>query len=383
MTNKKVFTALAVSLALSPTLAKADAPAMPSMTGPLAGNAAPYTFDTGSALGKVYVTGAATAIALSQDHAASNDRDTLADISNAQLFVQNADGPVQFFLQGGAYSMPSLGTAYLRTGKTPEKTFGFVPQGYLKLVPNSSLSLQAGKLPTLFGAEYTFTFENMNIERGLLWNQEPAVSRGVQANYTTGPLALSLSLNDGYYSERYNWLSGSAAYTIDSNNTLSVLAGGNLRETTRTSFATPLAQNNGSIYNVIYTHTSGPWTLTPYLQYTHVPANATLGIAHAGSTYGAAVLAKYAFDSNLSLAGRAEYINSTGSVSNGAPNLMYGPGSNAWSFTITPTYQYKQYFGRVDASYVHATGTQAGSAFGPAGTDTSQGRLMLETGILF
>jgi len=30
----------------------------------------------------------------------------------------------------------------------------------------------AAKLPTLIGAEYTFTFENMNIERGLLWNQE-------------------------------------------------------------------------------------------------------------------------------------------------------------------------------------------------------------------
>ncbi len=123
--------------------------------------------------------------------------------------------------------------------------------------------------------------------------------------------------------------------------------------------------------------------MTPYLQYTYIPEDASVGIPHTASTYGGAVLAKYSFDSNISLAGRAEYIGSTGSVANGAPNLLYGPGSKAWSFTVTPTYQVKQFFGRVDASYVRASGTTAGSAFGSAGTDSSQGRLVVETGILF
>lgn len=363
--------------------AKADTAPMPSMTGPLAGNSAPYKISDTKQFGKIYVTGAVTAIGILQNNAASSDRNSLADISNGQIFIQNTDSPFQFFVQAGAYSMPSLGTAYLRTGKAPDKTYGFLPQGYIKLVPNSSLSFQLGKLPTLVGAEYTFTFENMNVERGLLWNQEPAVSRGVQANYATGPLALSFSLNDGYYSESYNWLSGSAAYTIDNANTLSFIAGGNLGETAHSSFATPLAQNNGSIYNAIYTHTAGAWTVTPYLQYTYVPKNAGIGIAHTASTYGAAVLAKYAFNDNFSLTGRAEYIGSTGSVANGAPNLLYGSGSKAMSLTVTPTYQYKQFFGRVDASYVRASDTTAGSAFGSAGNDSSQTRLVLETGILF
>ena len=385
MTNEKIcLIAIAACCVLSPGLAKADdaaapaPPPMPSMTGPLAGNSSPMSFDTGSAFGKVYVTGAATAIGISQDNAASNNRDGLVDVSNGQVFIQNTTGPVQFFLQGGTYSTPALGTAYLRADQTVDKTYGFLPQGYLKFVPNSSFSLQAGKLPTLFGAEYTFTFENMNVERGLLWNQENAVNRGVQANYTTGPWALSLSWNDGFYSNRYNWLSGSAAYTIGPSDSVTFVAGGNVGSTAYNSFATPLAQNNSDIYNIIYTHTSGPWTVTPYLQYTYVPENAAIGIASTASTYSAAVLAKYSFDSNLSLAGRAEYINSTGGT-----NLLYGPGSNAWSLTVTPTYQYKMYFGRVDGSYVHATGTTAGSAFGSAGNDASQGRLVLETGILF
>lgn len=383
MPKQKVLTALATCLALSPAPAHADAVPMPSMTGPLAANMSPYSFDTKTPLGKIYVTGAASALAFTQDHPASTDKDSLADIDNAQLFVQNTSGPVQFFVQAGTYSMPSLGTPYLRSGKTPDKTYGFLPQGYLKLVPADNFSVQVGKLPTLFGAEYTFTFENMNIERGLLWNQEPAVSRGVQANYTAGPLALSFSVNDGYYSDHYNWVSGSAAYTIDSSNSLSFVAGGNFDDTTHTSFATPLAQNNSSIYNLIYTHTAGSWTFNPYIQYTRVPENNSIGIINDASTYGAAFLAKYAVNSNVSIAGRAEYIGSTGSVANGAPNLLYGQGSKAWSFTLTPSYQKDKFFGRIDASYVHASDTVSGSAFGPAGNDTSQGRLMLEAGVLF
>ena len=35
-------------------------------------------------------------------------------------------------------------------------------------------------------AENTFTFQNMNIERGLLFAQEPTISRGGQLGYTQG-----------------------------------------------------------------------------------------------------------------------------------------------------------------------------------------------------
>jgi len=57
---------------------------------------------------------------------------------------------------------------------------------------------QNSLLPTLVGAEYTFSFENMNIERGLLWNQENAVNRGVQLNYAADPFTFAFSWNDGF-----------------------------------------------------------------------------------------------------------------------------------------------------------------------------------------
>src|SRR5712691_2717948 len=115
-----------------------------------------------------------------------------------------------------------------------------------------------GALPTLIGGETTFTFENFNIERGLLWNQENAVNRGVQANYTAGPLAFALSLNDGFYSNQYSWLWGSATYTLDKENTLSFVGGGNLSRSKKSTLVTPIFLNNEEIYNVIYTYNAAP-----------------------------------------------------------------------------------------------------------------------------
>ena len=70
--------------------------------------------------------------------------------------------------------------------------YGPVPTAYLKLVPTKTTSILIGELPTLIGAEYTFSFENMNIERGLLWNQENAISRGIQLNQAIGKYLAAL-----------------------------------------------------------------------------------------------------------------------------------------------------------------------------------------------
>jgi hypothetical protein len=370
------------ALALSADAASAAALSTPSMSGPLAANPNPISLDAGP-LGKVYIGGILSGLGFWQDNHVPGDQAWRADLGNGQVFVQKTDGWLQFYVQAGAYSLPSLGTPYLNSGDTISDTFGAVPVAYAKLAPTDSFSIEAGKLPTLIGDEYTFTFENMNIERGLLWNQEPAVSRGVQANYSTGPVNLALSWNDGFYSDRLNWLSGSIAYTIDSANSLSFIGGGNIGHTGYSTFATPLAQNNGDIFNLIYTWTSGRWTASPYVQYANVPDNTGLGITHSVSTTGGAVLVSYAVDDDWKVAGRGEYISSSGDSAAGTPNLLYGPGSDAWSLTITPTYQHGIFFARGDASYVGASHTTPGFAFGANLDRTSQVRLMLETGVLF
>ncbi|HEX4158464.1 MAG TPA: outer membrane beta-barrel protein [Rhizomicrobium sp.] len=375
-------TAAAAGVALGTDAASAAALSTPSMSGPLAANPNPISLDAGP-VGKIYVDGIVSGLGFWQDDHVPGDQAWHADLGNGQIFVQKTDGWLQFYVQAGAYSLPSLGTPYLNAGDTISDTFGAVPVAYAKLAPTDNFSIEAGKLPTLVGDEYTFTFENMDIERGLLWNQEPAVSRGVQANYTAGPVSFALSWNDGFYSDRLNWLSGSAAWTIDSSNTLSLIGGGNIGHTGYSTFATPLAQNNGNIFNLIYTWTSGPWTVSPYGQFANVPDNAGLGITHSVSSTGGAVLVSYSVNDDWKVAARGEYISSSGNSLAGTPNLLYGPGSNAWSLTITPTYQHGIFFARGEASYVGAGDTTPGFAFGPNLDRTSQVRLVLETGVLF
>jgi hypothetical protein len=137
-----------------------------------------------------------------------------------------------------------------------------------------------------------------------------------------------------------------------------------------------------------YTYNSAPWTVTPYFQFTHVLQESEIGGLSSASTIGGAILANYSFADDSPLPGvslplRFEYIGSTGSATGGAPNLLYGPGSNAWSITFSPTYQYKIFFARAEISHVGTSSTTPGPVFGPSGTNTTQTRGVLEVGILF
>src|SRR4051794_18900576 len=303
----------------------------PSLTGPLTANSNPFAFDTGVLpLGKVYFGGAISGMGLFQTNPVPGNHDATGDAPSALVWLQNNDGPFQFFAMAGGYSFPTLGTQYFHMNKITGDTFGPVPVTYGKLVATDELSLQFGKLPTLIGAEYAFTFQNMNIERGLLWNQEPIISRGIQGNYSSGPLTVSLSLNDGLYSSNYSWISGLVSYTLNKSNTIAVAGGGSFKEVATSTFFTLPPQNNSRIINLIYTYNAEPWTITPYFQYTDVPSSANLGFASA-QTYGGAVLANYKLTDTVNIAGRAEYI-----ATSGAGNVLYGPGSSAGALALTP-----------------------------------------------
>lgn len=399
--NAKLITALAAVLITRPIAAwpQDQAPKTeetpPSLQPPLAvtltGNPTPARFDVG-ALGPVYLTSVLSGLAQWQTNPVPADRMWQFDADNLQLFLNKPDGPLQFFIQAGYYSLPAIGVPYMRAVDATQEFFTPFPQAYLKFAPTESFSVLLGKLPTLIGAESTFSFQNMNVQRGLLWNQENAVNRGLQVNYLAGPLTLAASLNDGFYSNRYSWVSLSASYAIDKANTLAVILAGNTKHTDVSTTRTPLAQNNQRILNLIYTRTDGPWTIQPYLQYTHVPEIASLGIFDSASTYGAALLMSYDFGSDAAPASirtpgfklpvRLEYIGSSGIAGQGAPNLLYGQGSGAWSLTVTPTYQHKNFFVRAEISYVGTKKITPGFAFGTDGNKGTQVRALFELGVL-
>ncbi|HLH42928.1 MAG TPA: outer membrane beta-barrel protein, partial [Bryobacteraceae bacterium] len=270
---------------------------------------------------------------------------------------------------------------FLSAGETINRLYGPLPVAFLKLQPASNTSLLIGALPTLMGAEYTFTFENLNVERGLLWSQENAVNRGIQVNQTVGKFTAALSWNDGFYSNRYSWLSGSLAYA-SAPHSLAFVGMGNLSQTAFRTLATPV-QNNGAVYALIYAYNNGNWMVQPYFQYTDVPTNPKIGVAHGASTRGAALLLNRFLGRGFSLSARLEYISSSGGASPRSVNLLFGPGSAGWSFTLTPTFQYKRLFLRAESSFVRAANAAPSGVFGPAGFNRTQSRFLIEAGFLF
>jgi hypothetical protein len=351
------------------------------LTGPLQW-LPPATFDAGP-LGKLSVNGIMTGFSQFQNNHVPGDDSAQATLSNGQIFIQKADGKVQYYIQAGVYTMPTLSVPFVNAQTIVSNFYGPVPVAFLKLPVGKTTQFLIGSLPTMMGAESTFTYQNFNIERGIVWNQENAINRGLQVNQTLGKyLTASLSWNDGYYSNRYSWLSGSVTLTKGPH--VLVYDGmGNLGQTAYQTAATPV-QNNSYMHTVIYTYTKGPWIVSPYFQYSKLPTNANVGVPKGTSATGGAINASYAFKSGFSLPARVEYLTSSGSATDGSVNLLgFGAGSAGTTFTATPTYQKGGMYVRGDLAWVHASSYTPGSVFGNTGTNADQFRGVLEFGFIF
>ena len=380
----------------------------PAYGGVIKANPNPTCFAVGG-LGDIYVGGALTGYGYVQSNpfsnfatpAAPNERDRAArfDFSNLQGWVQKPEGMFQFYVQGGGYAIPQLGVANLGSIAQTDLFFTPLPVAFGKIQINEAWSIQGGRMPTIIGSEAPFTFQNLNINRGLLFVQENVINQGVQLNWADGPWSVSVAGTDGFFSGEITWFTGNVAYKIDDSNTIGINGGVNLGRqnvalrSLRYQFATPLPQQNSGIFNINYTYSNGPWIITPYFQYTNVEADQRLGILQGASTYGGALLAAYSFTDNFALAGRVEYEEQSGPRNSPlTPNLLgFGPGSNAFSITVTPTFTWDRYFLRVEYAHVElggitrgnlANGT-LGTGFGRTGNRTSQDRYMVETGITF
>ena len=167
-------------------------------------------------------------------------------------------------------------------------------------------------------------------------------------------------------------------YTLTKTDTLGFDATGQFHKTGASRFTTPIVQNNGQMYNLMWTHTEGPWMVEPYLQFSNTPKIEDLGIPASVTTWGGAVLAKYSFNSNFSVGARAEYL-----ASHGGTSVLYGPDSKAWSLTLTPTYQIKQYFIRAEISYAKVNNLTPGFGFGDDGMADTQTRGLIAAGVLY
>jgi len=355
---------------------------------------APYHIDAGP-LGELGVQGVLSAFAFAQNHPQGaagglGAKHSGVDLSNALIIVQKDRGLVQFYLEGGAYDYPTLASAFSSTGTTIQQ-FGALPIAYLSIVPNAHFSVEIGKLPSLIGVESGFSYENVNIERGLLWNVAPNISRGVQLNANWGALTASLAWTDGYYSDRFNQLSGSLSYALDSHNSIGFYGGGNLGHAGgNTASATGGNITDGAddseIYGLSYSYDAEPWALTSYVQYMHTPRQPAIGLTQSFHNLGVGILGSYRWGPHWSLGGRVEYLevsgdSATSPYAQGISNLPSD--SHAWSLTLTPSFRQGAFFARAEISYVRASCPQGQGFEGLVAKDRSQTRGLLETGFLF
>ncbi|KQP18927.1 hypothetical protein ASF27_03775 [Methylobacterium sp. Leaf102] len=372
----------------------------PSYGGIIKQNPNPACLTIGG-LGDIYFGGAVTGYAYTQTNQfafsavpqIASDRAGRVDFSNLMGTIQKADGPFQFYAAFGAYTIPGLGLPILSAFDQTNLLYSPIPIVFGKYVFNDNWSIQGGRMPTLIGSELPFTFQNLNISRGLLFNQENVINQGVQVNYSDGPWSASFAATDGFYSGEINWVTGAIVYKIDAANTIGINGGTHFNnfnsalQNPRFQFATPLSVQNSSIVSANYTYADGPVIVTPYVQYTNVERNAVLGLGGA-ETIGGAILASYAFTDNFALAGRFEYISQSGNSASPfglgqTTSVLYGPGSSALSFTVTPTFTFDRYFLRGEFSTVQLYDITPGLGFGRTGLKTSQERYMIETGITF
>ncbi len=240
----------------------------PAYGGVIKANPTPTCFAAGP-LGDLYIGGALTGYGYVQTNpfsnfatpAAPNERDRAGrfDFSNLQGWIQKPEGTFQFYVQGGGYAIPGLGVPNIGSVAQTDLLFTPLPVAFGKIQINDAWSIQGGRMPTIIGSEAPFTFQNLNINRGLLFAKENVINHGVQVNWAEGPWSVSVAGTDGFFSGEITWFTGNVAYKIDDSNTIGVNGGVNLgrqnafAQSARYQFATPGFQQNSGIFNINYT----------------------------------------------------------------------------------------------------------------------------------
>ena len=327
------------------------------------------------------------------DTATGADNQSRGDVSDMLVNGSLTSGYYKVNATVGAYNFPTVGTAINSTFNNYKSVsnnatcantscFGFVPIYQATYTsPDQHVTIYGGQIGTLLGTEGAFTYQNVNIQRGLGWALEPVVSHGVHVGYSNGPWTVAVEDNDGFYSATWRTIEYEVAWAPSSATSWTFVGmnpGANVPGNA-TSFIA-----NQSEYNLYYTHTAGRWQFSPYVLFVSSPVSAANGYTSGESAYAVSVLGSYSFSSAWSVGFRAEYAENEAATNATSPNafLLYGPGSNATTFTLTPTLKFAgNGIVRVEWSNVVVRNGLGGTLFGPAGTSTSQNRFAFELGV--
>ena len=319
------------------------------------------------------------------DTANGNDRAGRADLSNLMLNLSAGDARFRVSGSVGVYNFPTVGMAINQTSQAGANTllYSQLPVAAAQYNFNSHFSLAAGKFASLLGQESPFTYQNINVQRGLGWAIEPTISRGVRAVYSNGPWSATLEANDAYYSGRnraIEWLVGWSPSSDTNIQFAGIVPGSNVGPNPTVSIG------NKAEYDLMLTRQFGKLQLLPYMLWVHSPGAPSLGYTRDENAMAAVLMGTYTWSTPFSLAFRFESVWNQSAVNDTSGNadlIGYGPGSAAISLTLTPTYHFAN-FGvlRLEYSHVVLTSFLSGLGFGAAGTGGHQDRFGFELGVV-
>ncbi|MDE1906422.1 MAG: hypothetical protein KGH75_08240 [Rhodospirillales bacterium] len=319
-----------------------------------------------------------------------------ANVANGLVELQKTTGELQFTIEvgsnGGAITVGASG----RPGQTSINNFSTGPlyAGYVTVAPKDMpFTISAGRLASLEGWESAIDWNNESQLTTDIFYVQNSQADGVEGSYTAGPVTATVEFGDGWDTHVFNFLQALVSYTIDSNNNVNVYYAGNLGRTglnARTygwGSGTTVGQYgpyymNSQMIGGWYSWTQGNLNIIPEVQYVYAKVDHQLGIDKSTANFGADVFGDYSFGTSpYSLGGWVEYENSTGNS-----NWFVGPKSEAVGFAVSPTWQYKDLFARVNGGGLYLLRNKANGStygYGNNGTDKFQFVGTLEAGLLF
>ena len=264
------------------------------------------------------------------------------EVSNALVNVAAGTGNLRLSATAGQYGFPVLGFPIFPSNAdgTNTQLYTALPVAAITYTFNSHLSVSAGKFAALLGQESPFTYQNVNIQRGIGWSMEPTISRGVQASYSNGPWSLTLQENDAYYGGSSRAAEGLIGWAPSSNTSVQfafIIPGADTPPNPTASVG------NKAEYDLMYTRQIGKLQLLPYLLYVSSGQSSKLEYTHNENATAAVFIAVWTFSSEWSLPIRYETAANGSSASDTSLNadlVGFGPGSHAQTITVTPTYRF-------------------------------------------
>jgi len=139
---------------------------------------------------------------------------------------------------------------------------------------------------------------------------------------------------------------------------------------------------NSQTVGAYYIFTAGNLSVTPEVQYVYSHTDHLLGIDKTTANFSTVLFGNYAFNKTpYSVGGWVEYENSKGSG-----NWFVGPQSAGIGFALSPAWQYKDLFARLNAGGFYLTNNKydgVSYGYGNNGTGKFQFTGTMQAGILF